>query len=120
MFVNVNCPNGELKVEILDADNNVMPGFSANDCKPLSTDSTIAQIKWKNKKDLSALKNQPVRFKFYLTNGDLYSFWVSPDTEGASNGYNAAGGPGFDGGTDREGKRAYKKAEAFPNLLERC
>nr|WP_302614816.1 glycosyl hydrolase family 32 [uncultured Bacteroides sp.] len=119
MFVNVSCPNGELKVEILDADNNVIPGFSANDCKPLSTDSTIAQIKWKNKKDLSALKSQPVRFKFYLINGDLYSFWVSPDIEGASNGYNAAGGPGFGGGTDKEGKRAYKKAADFPNLLER-
>lgn len=120
LFVNVNCPNGELKVEVLDADNKVIQGFSANDCKPLTVDSTIAQIKWKNKKDLSALRSQPVRFKFYLTNGDLYSFWVSPDTEGASNGYNAAGGPGFSGGIDKEGKRAYKKAEDFPNLLERC
>ena len=120
LFVNVNCPNGELKVEVLDTDNNVIPGFSAGDCKPLSIDSTIAQIKWKNKKDLSILKNQPVRFKFYLANGDLYSFWVSPDIEGASNGYNAAGGPGFSGGIDIEGKKAYKKAENFPNLLERC
>lgn len=120
LFVNVNCPNGELRVEILDADNHVMPGFSADDCKPLSTDSTIAQIKWKNKKDLSAIKGRPVRFKFYLTNGDLYSFWVSPNIEGASNGYNAAGGPGFSGGIDIEGRKAYKKAENFPNLLERC
>ena len=120
LFVNVNCPNGELKVEVLDADNKVIQGFSANDCKPLTVDSTIAQIRWKNKKDLSTLKSQSVRFKFYLTNGDLYSFWVSPDTEGASNGYNAAGGPGFSGGIDKEGMRAYKKAQDFPNLLERC
>ena len=109
-----------VKVEVLDADNKVIQGFSANDCKPLTVDSTIAQIRWKNKKDLSTLKSQSVRFKFYLTNGDLYSFWVSPDTEGASNGYNAAGGPGFSGGIDKEGMRAYKKAQDFPNLLERC
>lgn len=50
LFVNVNCPNGELKVEVLDADNKVIQGFSANDCKPLTVDSTIAQIRWKNKK----------------------------------------------------------------------
>ena len=120
LFVNVNCPNGELKVEVLDTDNNIIAGFSADDCKPLSLDDTIAQIKWRNKKDLSALKNKPVRFKFYLSNGDLYSFWVSPDAEGASHGYNAAGGPGFSCGIDLEGKKAYKKAEDFPNLLEIC
>lgn len=120
LFVNVNCPDGELKAEVLDAGNNVIQGFSANDCKALTVDSTIAQVRWKNKKDLSALKNQPVRFKFYLADGELYSFWVSPDTEGASNGYNAAGGPGFGGGVDKEGMRAYRKARDFSNLLERC
>lgn len=118
LFVNVNCPKGELKVEVLDMDNNILLGYAADDCRPISLDSTITVIKWRNKKDLSAFKDTPVRFKFYLTNGDLYSFWVSPDTEGSSRGYNAAGGPGFNGGIDMEGIKAYKKAEEFPNLLE--
>jgi hypothetical protein len=34
-------------------------------------------------------------FKFYLTNGSLYSFWVTPSAQGANYGYVAAGGPGF-------------------------
>ena len=116
----MNCPNGELKVEVLDTDNNIIAGFSADDCKPLSLDDTIAQIKWRNKKDLSALKNKPVRFKFYLSNGDLYSFWVSPDAEGASHGYNAAGGPGFSCGIDLEAKRPIKSgrfSESLRNML---
>jgi hypothetical protein len=36
-----------------------------------------------------------VRFRFTLTNGKLYAFWVSPETTGASHGYVAAGGPGI-------------------------
>jgi len=41
-----------------------------------------------------------VRFKFHLTNGRLYSFWVSTEKTGASHGYVAAGGPGFGGPID--------------------
>ena len=50
--------------------------------------------------DLSSLANQPVRFRFHLRNGDLYSFWVSPEISGASLGYVAAGGPGFSSNRD--------------------
>jgi hypothetical protein len=32
-----------------------------------------------------------VRFRFHLTRGSLYAFWVSPSTTGASRGYLAAG-----------------------------
>jgi hypothetical protein len=47
-----------------------------------------------------------VRFRFHLSNGSLYSFWVSPDDSGASHGYIGAGGPGFTGPTDTAGKSA--------------
>lgn len=36
-------------------------------------------------------------------NGQLYSFWVSPDLTGASDGYVAAGGPGFTTAIDTVG-----------------
>jgi len=41
-----------------------------------------------------------VRFRFHLTKGSLYSFWVTPDEKGSSGGYVGAGGPGFDGVRD--------------------
>ena len=44
-----------------------------------------------------------MKFRFYLTNGQLYSFWVSPDLTGASDGYVAAGGPGFSTAMDTVG-----------------
>jgi len=120
LFVNVNCPEGQLKVEILDRDHSVIAPYSSADCVPVSADSTIKQIVWKNAGNLASLKNKPVRFRFYLAKGDLFSFWVSPDESGASHGYNAAGGPGFKGDMDIEGLDAYKQAVGFPDLLNHC
>jgi hypothetical protein len=66
-------------------------------------DTTCARVAWKGRDDLSALAGKPVRFRFYLSEARLYSFWVSPDASGASHGYVAAGGPGFTGPTDTVG-----------------
>ena len=114
LFVNVDCPDGEFDVEILDAHTmNPIPGYTFDKCRQISDDKTLIEVKWKGQKDLSSLSGKDVRFRFRLRNGDFYSFWVSPDKNGASNGYNAAGGPGFDGGTDTTGKKAYKKSRLF-------
>ena len=69
-----------------------------------AADSTLRQMVWQGADDLSALAGKPVRFRFHLKNGALYAFWVSPDQSGASHGYVAAGGPGFNGPTDTVGK----------------
>jgi len=44
----------------------------------------------------------------FCKQGQLYSFWVSPDKSGANYGYVAAGGPGFDGPRDTVGSQKYK------------
>ena len=56
---------------------------------------------WRGNANLESLVGQPVRFRFYLQNGDLYAFWVSREATGASNGYVAAGGTGFTTSQDR-------------------
>jgi hypothetical protein len=104
LFVNVDCPEGDLRVEVLDRDGNVIEPFSAANCRPVSTDSTLVAVTWEGGSDLASLAGQPVRFRFALTNGRLYAFWVSPDATGASHGYVAAGGPGFTGPIDTVGK----------------
>jgi hypothetical protein len=103
LFVNADVDGGELRVEILDESDKSVPGFSRDDCVPISVDSTRQQVRWKNGADLSALKNRPVRFRFHVRNGSLYAFWVSPVMSGASHGFVAAGGPGFTGPTDTTG-----------------
>jgi hypothetical protein len=108
-FVNVAAPRGELKVEVLDEKDNVLPPFTRANCQPIRGDHTLAGVKWTGgqdndqEKDLSSLAGKSVRFRFVLRNGSLYSFWISPDKSGASHGYMAAGGPGFPGPTDTVG-----------------
>jgi hypothetical protein len=108
LFVNVDNPNGQLHVEVLTINNKPIEGLTIEDCNPISRDSTIRQVTFNGRKDLSSLAGKPVRFKFRLINGRLYSFWISPDKSGASHGYVAAGGPGFTGSKDTVGKAAYR------------
>lgn len=110
-FVNVDCPEGELRVEVLDEEGAVMAPYSFANCEPISVDSTIQRVEWRGVEDLERLSGRVVRFRFQLKNGRLYSFWVSPDQSGASYGYVAAGGPGFPGTIDDQGLAAYERAE---------
>jgi hypothetical protein len=103
MFVNVDAPKGELRVEALDESGKVIAPFTAANSVPISGDKTRQQVVWNGAADLSKLNGQKVRFRFTLRNGQLYAFWVTPDANGASFGYVAAGGPEFDGPTDTVG-----------------
>jgi hypothetical protein len=103
LFVNVDDPGGELRVEVLGQAGEVDPRFTAERCQPVTADRTLERVSWRGAEDLSPLANQPVRFRFHLKNGKLYAFWVSPERSGASHGYVAAGGPGFPGNRDTGG-----------------
>lgn len=91
LFVNLDAPQGELRVEVLDADQAPIDGFDLKHCQPVRGDRTLQAVSWD--RDLSSLAGKPVRFRFHLTTGKLYAFWVTPDASGASHGY-IAGGPG--------------------------
>ena len=106
LFVNVDCGQGELKVEVLDEKGKIIPPFAMDNCVAISTNRTLVPIKWQGADDLSGIAGKPVRFRFRLRNGSLFSFWVSPTGSGASRGYVAAGGPGFTGPMDTTGRRA--------------
>ena len=108
LFVNVESMAGELRVEVLDAGNRVLPGRTAADCLPIRADNTLAEVRWRNGADLSDLAGRPVKFRFLLRSARLFSFWVSPDSSGRSDGYVAAGGPGFTASRDTEGTRVYQ------------
>lgn len=98
LFVNADVRNkkGMLAVEILDENGAPIPGFTKKECVLMKkANSTKQMITWKNNKDLSELAGKNIRLKFYLTNGDLYAFWISPWETGESRGYTAGGGPGL-------------------------
>jgi hypothetical protein len=93
-LVNVET-SGNLRVEIIDSNNKVIPGFTKEDCLPFSGNNTKQIMTWKRNNNLSSLIGKQVKIKFYLTKGDLYSFWISTRKTGESNGYTAGGGPGL-------------------------
>jgi hypothetical protein len=105
LFVNVDCPRGELKVEVLDVDGQPLAPFSRATCDPVAADSTRHRIRWKGGPRLAAHAGRPVRLRFHLRKGALFSFWVSPDEAGASFGYVAAGGRGLNGALDATGMK---------------
>ena len=92
VFVNLD---GELRVELLDETGKVLAKS-----RTMSGDSTRQRIEWEGRGDLFESAGHPVRFRFQLGRGALYSFWVTEDPKGASGGYLGAGGPGFDGVRD--------------------
>lgn len=111
LFANLAATEGELRVELLDRNNNTIAPFTPDNCLPVTGDSASMRVAWKGVDDLSQLAGQPVRFRFQLKNGSLYAFWSSQDENGASNGYVAGGGPGFAGQTDTDGDKAFRKAD---------
>ena len=98
LFVNadVKGKKGMLAVEILDENGTPISGFTKKDCVAMKKENCTKQlITWKNHQDLTELAGKTIRLKFYLTDGDLYAFWISPWETGESRGYTAGGGPGL-------------------------
>jgi hypothetical protein len=106
LFVNAAARSG-LSVEVCDEAGRAIAPFTQAGCIPFAGDSTLAEIRWKDAGDLSVLAGKTLRFRFHLGAGaKLFSFWVSRDATGRSDGYLAGGGPGYTGPTDTAGRAA--------------
>jgi hypothetical protein len=100
LFVNADV-RGDLRIDILDREGQVIAPYTAARCVPVRGDGTKMLVSWEGVPDMSAVAGRPVRFRFSLRQGDLYAFWISPTASGVSRGFVAAGGPGFTGPADR-------------------
>jgi len=94
-YLFVNAAAEELRAEVLDTENNVIASFSKEDSISFKGDSCATCLYWKTNEGFESIKGRPVKFRFILQNGDLYSFWVSSDRSGKSNGYLAGGGADY-------------------------
>ncbi|MGV3660745.1 MAG: glycosyl hydrolase family 32 [Prosthecobacter sp.] len=114
LFVNTDAAQGAVRAEVLDEKGDAIAPFSLGNCEPVSSaDTTLAEIRWRGAADLATVAGRPVRFRFHVRGARLYAFWVSPDQSGASHGYVAAGGPGYNGPVDTLGRAALEKAGTF-------
>ncbi len=93
-FLFINAAANNISVEVLDEEGKVINGYSKENCMPLiNINSTKHLVVWEKYSDLSSLRGRNIRLKFYVNDGDLYSFWISPWETGESRGYTAGGGP---------------------------
>lgn len=64
---------GSIQVEIQDAEGKAMPGFSLADCQAVFGDSIDRTVTWNSGEYVSALAGRPVRLRFLIRDGDLFS-----------------------------------------------
>ncbi|HRN55192.1 MAG TPA: hypothetical protein PLL71_02000 [Agriterribacter sp.] len=65
---------GSVKIEVLDADDKPIPGFSKEDADEIIGNEIKRIVYWKNDQPLYTLSGKPIRLKFYLKDADLFSF----------------------------------------------
>ncbi len=71
---------GHLLLGLLDSHGRPLPGFTAEQCGVLRTNSTRAVASWKGSHDLSSLRGQEVQVVFSGSRTKLYSFYFDSAT----------------------------------------
>ena len=79
LIVNVGGPptglGANMRVELLDSNGIVLPGFESSACEPIQGDDLRHEFHWKNGSDLKHLSGRPIRLRFLAKAGTkLYSF----------------------------------------------
>jgi hypothetical protein len=72
LHLNYDARQGSLRVELL-RDGEIIPGYEANNCTPLSGDSLDQVVDWAGQ---VGLPNAPFQVKFYLENSALFAFRI--------------------------------------------
>jgi hypothetical protein len=82
LAINTNSskPGAYTKVELLDIDGFVIPGFSKNDCTPITSNDVRKIVSWGTRNDLTFLQNTAVKIKFYTSNSEFYAFQFENNT----------------------------------------
>lgn len=74
LFVNADVKQGRLSVEVLDAAGKIVAGYEKEACVIEKQDSVKLAIQWKKMDSLPP--RMPIRLRFHLGNGDLYSYRI--------------------------------------------
>ncbi len=80
LFVNADAAQGLLRVEVVDGKGKPFPGYSADDCVPLTADGIAQLVRWRNHKILPDTKGA-VRIRFLMKNTALFGFYAGQKAE---------------------------------------
>ena len=82
MFVNARtAPEGEVRVELQDAEARPLPGFTAADCRPIRGDATAHRVEWRGVGQAEAPVGQPTRIRLTARQASVYSVFVTEPGE---------------------------------------
>ena len=73
--INADATDGSIGVEVLSSDGQIQPGFSIDDCVPLTGDHIRHHFRWKD--GILANARQPLRLRFVLNRARLYAFGIN-------------------------------------------
>ena len=77
LFLNADAEKGEIRVEVLERrGRTVLEDWSREQAQPWTGDHLQAEVRWQGQSSLEPLRGQTVRFRLYLKNADLFSFWI--------------------------------------------
>jgi hypothetical protein len=65
---------GELQIELLGQDGRPLPGFERANSLPIAGDELEQVARWKTGADLTSLIGKTLQLRFYVRDGELYSF----------------------------------------------
>ena len=82
LTLNVEAPEGQVRVRFLNANGGIISDFGFNDCQTITGDHLDAQVTCRN--PLSDLSNRSLRIEFELTNATLYAFSLDEPAAGAA------------------------------------
>lgn len=72
--LNADAPNGEIRVQVCAPDGQPLPGFSFDECAPITADALDAPVTWP--RPFRELSGSPLRLEFQLRNATLYAFGI--------------------------------------------
>ena len=84
VFVNARtADDGEVRVELQDAEARPLAGFTAGDCRPINGDSMAHRVEWRGVGQVEAPVGQPTRIRLTARRASVYSVFVTEPGESA-------------------------------------
>lgn len=84
LLLNVQAPNGEVRVQISDPSGQPLPGYTFDQCAPFRGDSLAWQPRWADHSNVAGLIGKPVRIdvrvyhaRLYAIRGDIEVLYVA-------------------------------------------
>lgn len=70
--INADATGGMLRVELVGANGQALPGYGVDDCYPIESDSVRHRVTWRERRQLP--QDLPVSLRFHLRETSLYSY----------------------------------------------